>query len=162
MFSFAFAACLAAFVLFYFGRTWLGWVLPGALLFYGWWQSDPRQTFSFLFGAGLFGLLAALTGLTGVRRQLVTARILSLLSPILPRMSDTERIAIEAGTVGWEAEFYTGRPYWRRLLNFQPKELSTQEQAFLDGPCEKVCGMVTDWEVNQTGDLSKEAWEFIK
>src|SRR5262245_64031049 len=77
-------------------------------------------------------------------------------------MSDTEKVAIEAGTVGWEAEFFTGRPYWRRLLNFQPRELSTKEQAFLDGPCEKVCGMVSEWEVKQSGDLPQEVWEFIK
>src|SRR5436190_1166427 len=64
--------------------------------------------------------------------------------------------------VGWGAEFFTGRPNWRRLLNFQPKELSPKEQAFLDGPCEKVCAMLTDWEVNQKGDLTKEVWEFIK
>jgi acyl-CoA dehydrogenase len=162
MSPFVLAALVAAFVLFYLGRAWLGWVLPGALLFYGWWQSEPRHTFWFLFEMGLFALVAVITGLTAVRRQLLTARVLPLVAPILPRMSDTERVAIEAGTVGWEAEFFTGQPYWRRLLNFQPRELSTKEQAFLDGPCEKVCAMLTDWEVNQNGDLSKEVWEFVK
>jgi len=159
---FALAAFVAAFVLFYLGRTWLAWVLPGALLFAGWWTSTPSQPFVFLFSAGLFALTAGLTGLTGVRRELLTARILPRIAPILPRMSDTEKIAIEAGTVGWEAEFFTGRPNWRRLLNFHPKDLSKEEEAFLDGPCERVCEMLTDWEVNQTGDLSKEVWEFIK
>src|SRR5262245_43938273 len=101
MFSFALSAFAAAFVLFYLGRAWLAWVLPGALLFYGWWQNEPTRTFLFLFGASLFVLVAALTGIPGVRRQLVTARILPTIAPILPRMSDTERIAIEAGTVGW-------------------------------------------------------------
>ncbi len=158
----ALAALVLAFTLFYLGRTWLGWVLPGALLFANWWWSQPSNAFVFLFGAGLFALLAALTGVTSVRRELLTARILPLIAPILPRMSDTEKVAIEAGTVGWEAEFFTGRPAWRRLLNFQPKELSKAEQDFLDGPCEKVCALVSDWEVNQGGDLSKEVWEFLK
>jgi len=158
----ALAALVVAFVLFYLGRAWLAWVLPGALLFAGWWQSEPDHVFVFLFGAGLFALFAAITGVKGVRRELLTARILPLIAPILPKMSDTEKIAIEAGTVGWEAEFFTGRPAWRKLLNFQPRELSKEEQDFLDGPCEKVCGMVTDWEVNQSGDLSKEVWEFVK
>src|SRR5262245_27036794 len=158
----ALAALVVAFVLFYLGYTWLGWVLPGALLFANWWWSEPSNAFVFLFGSGLFGLAAFLTGAKGVRRELLTARILPRIAPILPRMSDTERVAIEAGTVGWEAEFFTGRPNWRRLLNFQPRELSKDEQDFLDGPCEKVCGMVTDWEVNQSGDLPKEVWEFVK
>src|SRR5262245_13791953 len=159
---FAFAAFLAAFVLFYLGRAWFAWVVPGAILFVGWWQSEPSRPFIFLFGASLFGLVAALTGARGVRRELLTARILPLIAPILPKMSDTEKVAIEAGTVGWEAEFFTGNPAWKRLLNFHPKELTPKEQAFLDGPCEKVCGLLTDWEVNQSGDLPKEVWEFIK
>jgi len=162
MMLYALAAFVAAVALFYHGRAWLGWVVPGALLFTGWWFSQPSQMFVFLFGAGLFALVAALTGLPGVRRELLTARILPLIAPILPKMSDTEKVAIEAGTVGWEAEFFTGRPNWKRLLGFQPKELSTKEQAFLDGPCEKVCGMVSEWQVNQGGDLPAEVWEFVK
>lgn len=158
----ALAALVVAFVLFYLGRTWLGWVLPGAMCFASWWWSQPSNAFAFLFGAGLFALVALITGLKGARRELLTARILPRIAPILPKMSDTEKVAIEAGTVGWEAEFFTGRPSWRKLLNFQPRELSKEEQDFLDGPCEKVCGMVTDWEVNQNGDLSKEVWEFVK
>ena len=158
----ALAALVVAYVLFYLGRTWLAWVVPGAMLFASWWRSEPSQVFVFLFGAGLFALVATLTGVKALRRELLTARILPLIAPILPKMSDTEKVAIEAGTVGWEAEFFTGRPSWRRLLNFHPMELSKEEQDFLDGPCEKVCGMVTDWEVNQSGDLSKEVWEFVK
>jgi acyl-CoA dehydrogenase len=158
----ALLAFVAAFALLYHGRGWLAWVVPGALLFFGWWRSSPSHPFWFLFGAGLFVLVAGLTGVVSVRRELLTARILPLIAPILPKMSETERVAIEAGTVGWEAEFFSAGPNWRRLLNFQPKELSSKEQAFLDGPCEKVCGMVTDWDVNQSGDLPKEVWEFLK
>ena len=85
-------------------------------------------------GAVLIGALAALaTGVPSVRRELLTRRILPLIAPILPKMSDTEKVAIEAGTVGWEAEFFTGKPAWKRLLSFQPKELTKAEQAFLDG-----------------------------
>src|SRR5262245_753831 len=98
MLPFALAAFAAAFVLFYLGRTWLGWVLPGAMLFYGWWQGEPRHTFWFLFEMGLFALFAVVTGLASVRRQVLTSNVLPLISPILPRMSDTEKVAIEAGT----------------------------------------------------------------
>jgi len=162
MMLYALVAATTALALFYFGRAWLGWVLPGALLFLGWWRAEPAHPFVFLFGAGLFAVLAAITGVTSVRRELISARILPFIAPILPKMSETEKVAIEAGTVGWEAEFFTGRPKWSRLLNFQPKELSAREQAFLDGPCEKVCAMLTDWDVNRRGDLSKEVWEFVK
>jgi len=162
MIPYILAAAILAFALLYHGRCWLAWVLPGVVLFVGWWMTSIEHAFPFLFGAGLFVLLAALTGVPGTRRELLSARILPRIAPILPKMSDTEKVAIDAGTVGWEAEFYTGSPNWRRLLNFQAKELSAREQAFLDGPCEKVCGMVSDWRVNQAGDLPKDVWEFIK
>jgi acyl-CoA dehydrogenase len=162
MTPFVLAAFVLAFTLFYYGRGWLAWVLPGVVLLFGWWKSEPSYPFLFLFGTGLFGLAAVLTGVPSLRRELLGARILPLIAPILPKMSETEKVAIEAGTVGWEAEFFTGSPNWRRLLNFHPKELTPKEQAFLDGPCEKLCAMVSDWEVNQGGDLSKEAWEFMK
>src|SRR5688572_13284801 len=121
MTPFALAAFALAFALFYYGRAWLGWVLPGALLIFGWWRSQPEYPFLFLFSTGLFGLTVVLTGVPGLRRELLSARILPRIAPILPKMSDTEKVAIEAGTVGWEAEFFTGNPSWKRLLNFQPK-----------------------------------------
>ena len=148
--------------LFFAGRTWLGWVLPMATLFAGWWVTGVTTPFLFLFSTGLFALVAVITGVRPLRRDLLSRYVLPRMAPMLPRMSDTEKIAIEAGTVWWEAEFFTGRPNWRRLLNFQPKGLSAREQAFLDGPCEEVARMVSDWEVNRDGDLSTEVWKFIK
>ncbi len=160
---FVLAALALAVGLFYAGRTYLGWVLPVALCFVGWWMTGVSvHPFIFLFGASLFGVLALITGVPSIRRDLLTRFLLPRIAPILPRMSDTERVAIEAGTVWWEAEFFTGQPNWRRLLNFQPRELTAREQAFLDGPCEKVCRMVGDWETNQHKDLTPEVWEFIK
>ncbi len=160
---FALSALLLAAVLAYFGRTWLAWVLAGALLFVGWWVTGVTvHPFLFLFGASLFGLAAVVTGVPALRRDLITSRLLPRVAPLLPRMSDTERIAIEAGSVWWEGEFYGGAPRWKRLLNFGVRELSAREQAFLDGPCETACRMVSDWEVNRAGDLPEELWEYVK
>ena len=150
--------CLAlvlALGLFYVRRPWLGWTLPLALLHFGWWRTGILFPV-FAVSAGVFGLVALVTGVRPLRIALVTRRILPLLEPILPRMSETERIAIEAGTVWWEAQFFTGAPDWRRLLGFQPQPLSARERAFLAGPCERVCAMVNDWEVKKQGDLPPE------
>jgi acyl-CoA dehydrogenase len=159
-------AATVAFVLLNLRQSWLAWVASGGALLAGWWVSARPTgglgTTTFFVLTGLFALLAIVTGVPSLRRSLITARVLPLIAPILPRMSETEKIAIEAGTVGWEADFFTGAPNWRKLLHFQPKELTPRERAFLDGPCEKACAMLTDWEVMQRGDLSKEAWEFIK
>ena len=62
----------------------------------------------------------------------------------LPAMSETERIALEAGTVWWDAALFGGSPDWERLMHFEVKGLSDRERAFLEGPVEYVCGLVDD------------------
>src|SRR5438093_6302244 len=104
----------------------------------------------------------AILAIPVVRRRLLTPFIMSAMERALPRMGDTERIALEAGTVWWDGELFSGRPRWKKLLEFQRKPLSPRERAFLDGPVEELCGMVEEWKVERDGDLSPEAWRFIK
>ncbi|HKO21434.1 MAG TPA: hypothetical protein VJX91_02175, partial [Candidatus Eisenbacteria bacterium] len=49
-----------------------------------------------------------------IRRALVTRWVMPILAGALPRMGDTERIALEAGTVWWDAELFSGRPRWKK------------------------------------------------
>jgi len=85
-----------------------------------------------------------------------------LVGRALPTMSETERAALEAGTVWWEAQLFSGAPEWKRLLDFRPRELTDRERAFLAGPVEELCRLGDDWQVVQHGDLSPQAWEFIR
>ena len=81
----------------------------------------------------------------------------------LPRLSDTEREAIEAGDVWWDADLFTGNPDWNKLLAFAPAKLSDEEQQFLAGPVEELCGMLDDWKINwEWHDLPPEVWDFLK
>ena len=81
----------------------------------------------------------------------------------LPQMSETERVAIEAGDVWWDAALFSGNPDWRGLLDLAPGRLTAEEQAFLDGPVEQLCRMIDDWKVRfEWFDLPPEAWAFIK
>ena len=91
--------------------------------------------------------LALLFNPTPLRRALVSRPLLALFRKILPQMSDTERDAIAAGTVWWDAELFSGRPDWAKLLAYPKPQLSADERAFLDGPVEELCRMVSDWPV---------------
>ncbi len=101
--------------------------------------------------------------LTPFRQQFITKPLLGFYTKILPPLSDTERVALEAGTVGFEGELFSGNPKWDILLK-QPKPvLTAEEQAFIDGPVEQVCMMCNDWETTHVrNDLSPEIWEFLK
>jgi acyl-CoA dehydrogenase len=98
-----------------------------------------------------------------LRRLLISNRLFSLYRKVMPKLSSTEREALEAGTVGWDAELFSGKPRWRRLLK-QPKPgLSQREKEFVDGPVEELCLMLDDWEISdQRKDLPESAWKFIR
>ena len=162
MWTFVFLALLFAVALYFLGRTWLGWVVPGAMLFLGWWQVGVHSPTAFVVSGVTFAMAAVIGGVKPLRQQMVTRTVLPLVKPILPQMSETERIALEAGTVWWEAEFFTGNPEWSKLLTFDIQPLSEREQAFLDGPCEDLCAMASDWSIVSHGDLPDEAWDFIR
>jgi acyl-CoA dehydrogenase len=81
---------------------------------------------------------------------------------MLPRLGDTERIALEAGTVWWDGELFSGAPDWRRFLAFAPEPVSAAEEAFLAGPVEALCRRLDDWSIVQQGDLPQEIWATLR
>jgi acyl-CoA dehydrogenase len=146
--------------LLYAGRAYAAWVIPGALALAWVWirsESTPVAILALVFFA-----FAAFTGLPALRRPIFSRAAMKAIRPLLPRMSSTERAALEAGTVWWERDLFSGRPDWRALLSFGPKPLSPSEQAFLEGPVEELCAMVREWDVVQANDLTPEVWSFLK
>ena len=96
------------------------------------------------------------------RREKLTKPLLAIYRTMLPKMSDTEREALEAGNVGWDGELFSGMPQWDKLMSYPAPKLSDEEQAFFDGPCEELCAMLDDWEVcHVRADLPKEVWDYI-
>ena len=110
--------------------------------------------------------LAVLTGLLLIpplRRSVITRPIFSTYRKVLPQMSDTERDALEAGSVWWEGELFRGQPDWQKLHAYPQPKLTAAEQSFLDNECEEACRLVNDWQVTQElYDLPAEAWRYIK
>lgn len=110
----------------------------------------------------LIAIVAAPLLLPDLRRQYFTKPLFSWFQKVLPPMSETERDAIDAGTVWWDGELFSGRPDWDKLLAYPKVRLTEEEQAFIDGPTEELCAMVSDWEIGQAMDLPPAAWEHIK
>ncbi len=103
------------------------------------------------------------TGPSTLRQRLLTAPIFGWAKTVLPRMSETERVAVEAGDVWWDGALFSGDPDWRALLATPPATLSFDEQAFLHGPVETLCQMIDDWRVRfELFDLPPEVWAYIK
>jgi acyl-CoA dehydrogenase len=109
-----------------------------------------------------YGLLLLLN-LRPLRLRLITRPFLRSYRRLLPSMSATEREALDAGTVWWDGELFTGGPDWQKLMSAKVPTLTAAEQAFLDGPCEDLCAMLDDWDItHRRADLPPEVWDFIK
>jgi acyl-CoA dehydrogenase len=108
-------------------------------------------------------ILLGLLNIRPLRLRIITRPFLKSYLKLLPAMSSTEREALEAGTVWWDGELFTGGPDWRKLMAAKSPVLTPEERAFLDGPCEELCALLDDWDItHRRGDLSPEAWDFIK
>ncbi len=97
------------------------------------------------------------------RRDTVTKPIFSWARGVLPSMSDTEREALEAGDVWWDADLFTGNPDWSKLLKVPQAVLTDEEQAFLKGPVDELCAMLDEWKIFwEWRDLPPDVWHFVK
>ena len=110
----------------------------------------------------IFLIIFVPLNLSPIRRK-VSAKLLDVFKGIMPRISDTEQEALDAGTVWWEAEVFGGKPNWKRFHSFEKAKLTKDEQEFLDGPVEELCSMINDWQITHIDrDLPPEVWDYIK
>ncbi|WP_255990318.1 acyl-CoA dehydrogenase [Chitinolyticbacter albus] len=108
-------------------------------------------------------LVLAVLNLKPLRRAVLTGPMFQVFKKITPPMSQTEQEAVDAGTVWWDRDLFSGKPDFDRLHSFPAPKLTAEEQAFIDGPTEELCAMLDDWKITtETKDLSAEAWQFIK
>ena len=113
--------------------------------------------------AGLIVLVATPFAVPPLRRRLIAKPLLRFFRKAMPPMSQTEREALEAGTVGWDGELFSGRPAWRKLLEIPRATLTADEQHFLDHDVETLCAMISDWETTHVyKDLPPHVWQYIK
>ena len=158
---------------------WLGVAVVAALLFYHrasmpvWFialslimlsiTKFSDATFSVV---SLWFVVAALllpTAVTPLRRRLLSSRILAIYKKLMPSMSDTEKEALEAGTVTWEGDLFAGAPDFKTLFSFKAPSLSQEEQAFLDRETNQLCSMLDEWDITHHRlDLPENVWRYIK
>ncbi|MGB7994703.1 MAG: acyl-CoA dehydrogenase FadE [Photobacterium halotolerans] len=110
-----------------------------------------------------FLIIALPLNLQAIRQKLLSKPALKAFKGVMPEMSRTEKEAIDAGTVWWEADLFRGAPDWNKLHDIPAPRLSAEEKAFLEGPVNEVCRMVNDFEVtHDMADLPPEVWQYLK
>ena len=163
------ACIVAVFVLAMRQASIAAWALAAAAAAFVWQTGliDGEFHMPVLGWLGLLGWLPAivlgLLSIPSIRRSWLTGPVYAQIRKILPRVSETEQQALEAGTVGFDAEIFSGRPSWDRLRAVAPIELTAEERAFLDGPTAELCGMINDWQVRHSErEIPENIWDFVK
>lgn len=111
----------------------------------------------------MFAAIAVPLNVPAIRRKLISDRVLTLFRKVTPSMSRTEKEALEAGTVWWDGDLFSGKPDWNKLLHIPTPRLTEREQDFIDGPVEDLCKMLDDWKItHEDYDLPADVWQFIK
>ncbi len=131
-------------------------ILVAGIIYFetGFWSSTAA--------AILFVIPAVFLNNKPLRQQHFTKPFLSFYRKALPELSETEKVALEAGTVYWDAELFSGKPDFRKLHNIKRPELTADEQAFLDGPVAELCAMLDEHQYNhESGNMPKNVWDFL-
>jgi acyl-CoA dehydrogenase len=145
------------------GMKLMSWTLGMALLLAGFAVLTNVSTAAVVALSVLFAAVAIPLNYKPLRRKWFSGPFLDMYQKMLPTLSDTEKAALEAGTVGWEGELFAGNPDWDSLLDQHWPQLSEAEQAFVDGPVEELCQMLKPWEnSHELADLPPEVWTFLK
>ena len=111
----------------------------------------------------VFLLIAIPVNITSIRRRLISDKIFPIIKKAIPKISQTEKDALEAGTVWWDGDLFSGKPKWKKLVAIPEPTLTAQEQAFLDGPVQSLCDMLDDWKItHEDFDLPPDVWQYIK
>ncbi|MBD3670612.1 MAG: acyl-CoA dehydrogenase [Gammaproteobacteria bacterium] len=157
------ASILGAWLLSYHrARLWLWTLVIGLWLAFWDWLNQPIE-FILTSSWIIFIILAVLLNVGFLRSRVLSAPLFRVFKRMLPAMSRTEKEALDAGTVWWEGEIFSGRPNWKELHSYPAPSLSPEERVFLDGPVEELCRMLDDWQITEElHDLPTEVWDFLK
>ncbi|HRK18419.1 MAG TPA: acyl-CoA dehydrogenase [Hyphomicrobiaceae bacterium] len=138
--------------------TWLGFATD---VVHGGWQTP---SFSLLSIIGLLPVVALVAlSVPAIRRAIFVELAYDMVRKILPRVSETEQQALDAGTIGFDAELFSGKPDWEKLRAVPPITLTDEERAFMNGPTEELCRMIDDWKIRHNErEIPKPIWDFVK
>ena len=138
-------------------KMWQLWLLAVGLTY-------PGAVIANHFGAQFLLLILFAIGILivpSIRVILFTKPLYKIMRKSLPPIGVTECIALEAGSVWWDAELFQGDPNWKELTELEATELTEEEQSFVDNEVETLCAMVDSHEIQSTHDLPKEVWKYI-
>jgi acyl-CoA dehydrogenase len=143
---------------------WMWAAVAAVLTAFGLYGLGASQSLGLLtLFAWLPALALAAFSVPSVRRRILVEPAFKMVKQILPKVSETEQQALDAGTIGFDAELFSGTPDWSKLRAVPAIQLTADEKAFLDGPTEELCRMIDDWQIRfNSKEIPDSIWAFVK
>jgi acyl-CoA dehydrogenase len=146
----------------YRGAPLASWTKGVVALLVAWGIFSDASFAGFVLVGGLTAAVLVALHAPGVRGRWMT-RVFEQFRAVLPQVSQTEQEALDAGTVWWDGDLFSGAPDWNKLLAYPAPGLTAEEQAFVDGPVEELCRMIDDWRItHELNDLPADVWRYIR
>ncbi|KHD24834.1 acyl-CoA dehydrogenase [Vibrio caribbeanicus] len=101
--------------------------------------------------------------MSSLRQKWISDPAFKMFKKVLPPLSSTEKEAMEAGSVWWDGELFSGRPDFTKLHQYPTPTLTAEEQSFMDNELETLLAMLDDHKiVKEDRDLPPEVWEYLR
>lgn len=140
----------------FFGSPLIVWTIALALVLAG-------------FGAPMwlliaFAVVALIFNVAPLRAAFVTSGVFGIFKKFefLPKISDTEKAALDAGVVWVEKDLFSGKPNFTNLMQESYPGLTAEEKAFMDGPVNTLCDMIDPWTIYKTKEIPENIWNYIR
>jgi len=111
-----------------------------------------------------YAAFAALFAAPLIRQFIITKPIIALIKKLglLPKISETEKIALTSGTIWVDGELFSGRPNFKWIFSQKYPRLSPEEHSFMENEVEEVCRICSDYEVQRLRDLPEPVWQYLR
>ncbi len=138
----------------YLGSPLFVWALAVLGLMFGWGASTTAMI--------VVAVLFAIFLIVPIRRIVFSSIVMKILGPVMPKISDTERTALEAGVVWVEQDLFSGKPDMKKLMNESYPNLTPEEKQFMDVQVEKLCSLIDAWKIWKTRQMDEQVWDYIR
>ena len=111
-----------------------------------------------------FWAISVLLVFPNIRQKILTPFIIFLIRNLglLPKISQTEKIALTSGTTWVDGELFSGNPDFKKIMEMSYPKLTQEEQNFIDNEVEELCKICVDYQVQILRDLPPEVWQYLR
>jgi acyl-CoA dehydrogenase len=94
--------------------------------------------------------------------KIISGYAFRIIKRILPKISATEKAALNSGTVSIDGDIFSGYVDVNKLVSKYDAKLKDDEKDFLSNQTDKLCEMIDNDKIEKTQDLTLDTWNYIK